>query len=272
MDNKAAFFEVCVIAGAVSPVHRHCLCTGDYLGFAVGDLRSLSSARSMGNACASTTQQGPTASTAPRSITTSLGRLPMAKPEPPKSVGVSSQLGIVSPEPLLGQNTSSFCLSPVFPRGSRYWIGEHVLAKELSEWRASATLLPSAHGMKGGNGPVCRAPHLEILMRPCCLLFCPLCGIPVHLLEIWSSAAGRLEPAGVPWRCQGASIAPSMGTADKTHLRCGHLLLDMDSAHPLGSGGRGNHGLWGGLRVTPVVLGGDAQDERKLQGTAEVMG
>lgn len=76
------------------------------MGFAVGDPCSLSLTRSMGNACASTTQQGPTASTAPRSTMTSLGRLPMAKLEPPKSVGVSSQAGTVSPGPLLEHNAS----------------------------------------------------------------------------------------------------------------------------------------------------------------------
>lgn len=66
----------------------HPLCSGS----AVGDPHSLFPTRSMGSACASTTLRDLTASTVPRSTTTALGRLLMAKLEPPESVSVSGQL------------------------------------------------------------------------------------------------------------------------------------------------------------------------------------
>lgn len=61
-------------------------------GTAVNDLHSLFPTRFMGSACASTTLQDLTASTVPRSTTTALGRLLMAKLEPPESVSVRGQL------------------------------------------------------------------------------------------------------------------------------------------------------------------------------------
>jgi len=61
-------------------------------GTAVGDPHSLFPTRSMGSACANTTLQDLTASTVPRSTMTALGRLLMAKLEPPESVSVSGRL------------------------------------------------------------------------------------------------------------------------------------------------------------------------------------
>jgi len=225
----------------------------------------------MGNACASTTQQGLTASTVPHSTTTSLGRLPTAKPEPPRSVSVSSQPGTASPE----QNASSL---GTFLLGFHAAADTGVVGRCL--WSSSVSGVPmprscpaSTACLYGGDGPVHTAPRLEILTRPCCLLVWPFYGTQAHLPETRSSAVGRLQPAGVPWRLQGASIVPSMGTADRhVHRRYGLLLLGMGSAHTLGTGGSRSFGLWGGLRIASAVLGRDARGECSLEGTAEVTG
>lgn len=92
--------------------------------------------------------------------------------------------------------------------------------------------VPTGHSY-GRDVPVCAAPHLEILTRSCCPSVWPFSGTQAHLLERWSSAAGRLLPAKLPWRRRWAGVVPSMGTADKLVCRRnGFLLLDVGSARP----------------------------------------
>lgn len=77
----------------------------------------------------------------------------------------------------------------------------------------------------------------------------------MHLLEIWSAAVGRLQPARVPWRWQGAGFVPSMDTTDK-HVcrRYGFLLLDVGSAYPWALRVGGAMGS-GGVRISCAVPG-----------------
>lgn len=171
----------------------------------------------MGNACASTTLQGPTASTAPRCTTISLGRLLMARLEPPGSVSVSSQSGMVSPDPcqseMLPPRVPFSCVS----ESSTSWGGGEVLSKQLSSEEALAHPCPApTMCVCGQDSPVCTAPHLAILMRPRCLLVWPFSGMQVHLLGVRSATVGSLQPTRVPWSWQGAGFVLSMDTLTNT--------------------------------------------------------
>lgn len=157
----------------------------------------------MGNACASTTRQGPTVSTAPRSTMTSLGRLLMAKREPPKSVGVSSQLGTVSPEPLLEQNTSSFVPFSCVSKRQQV-LGWWARACKGAQWVESQCRTPAQCPLHEGRewpclqGPSLGNPHETLLSVVLAFLWYPSVS-PWHVVFCCgqtSACWGTLEVSG----------------------------------------------------------------------------
>lgn len=229
------------------------------MAFAVGDPCSLSPPRCMGNACASTTPPGPTASTAPRSTTTSPGRLPTAKPEPPKSVSVSSQSGIVSPDPLPHWNASSMCafLPWVQEAAHPEVVGRCFPSSSVNEEPLPCPCPAPTTCLCGKDSPVCTAPHLEILSRPWCLL--PFSGTRVHTLGIRSIAVGSLP--GYLGDDKGPDL--SSPWTPLTNAFAGGVIFCcwMWTLLSPGTEGRRSHGLWSSavagrtLRVSPGSRG-----------------
>lgn len=156
----------------------------------------------MGNACASTTLQGPTASTVPRSTTTSLGRLPMARPEPPGSVSVSSQSGMASPDPLPEGNASSTraFLPCVREAAHPEVVGRCFPSSPVSEEALPHPCQYPPH-LCGQDSPVCTAPHLA----------CHETAMSVSLAFLWDPNASPGEKVC----CCGQSAA-YQGTLEMT--------------------------------------------------------